>query len=426
MGERVGQRPWLSRLFVVIVLIAAGACAAPEPSGAPATSSPEAASSASPAPFKVEIVSAKYGSVVLNTEPGADCRVDLAFPAFRYGEEPPRSASVVADALGVARVELSAPRIPAVRLPLTASCSSGSRTTTTRVELDVEQRAISAARFSVRLTAGPPRDQPAAEEPALTDLRDRAVAELRRSLPVEWSAATRALGALTFADAGADISVSVVARAGTSVHRRAPDASEDIVVYVADEDGPIAVDNIVAVTLHELGHIWCCFGDGTTDGHWTTQEKSPGMYGVDQYGLMNHPVHCLVLSGGALSCPNRFSDRELRSMGFDHPPAPPPSECADATALQQRWNNLDAQVRARAGEIERQKARAAQLEAQIRAIEAQYPNGVPEPTYSRYGAPVSEYNSVVSTVSAAVDQHNALAAEANGVRARLLALQYCF
>src|SRR6266511_3706383 len=163
---------------------------------------------------------------------------------------------------------------------------------------------------SVRVSIAKPARETYREEPSLVPLRDSSVTQLVATLANEWKNATRNLGSLQVTDTSADITVFVVAAKGTSVHRRSTgDLSEDIVVYVSDEIGVRSVENTVAVTLHELGHIWCCTGSGTTDGHWTTAEASPGLSGVDKYGLMNHPVMCVVFVAST-SCPNRFSDRE--------------------------------------------------------------------------------------------------------------------
>jgi len=170
----------------------------------------------------------------------------------------------------------------------------------------------------------------------------------------------------------------VVASRGISVHRSTTsDDSQDIVIYVSDQVlGRRTVENNVAVALHELGHIWCCHGpDANDSGHWVTKQASPGLYGVDKYGLMTDPVTC-VSFGAVLSCPNRFSDREMVALGFTNFPPPAPDPCiTQVLSLQSQLNTLG---------------------AQISAIEAQYPRGIPSSIYASYVAMVDQYNSLVS------------------------------
>ena len=106
--------------------------------------------------------------------------------------------------------------------------------------------------------------------------------------------------------------VKIIAASDVSVHLTAQDGSQEIRIFVSDPRyGPNAIENLVAVALHELGHIWCCQGPSASDdGHWLVATPDPELTGVDRFGLMNHPVRCLVF-GVVWSCPNRFSRREL-------------------------------------------------------------------------------------------------------------------
>jgi len=115
--------------------------------------------------------------------------------------------------------------------------------------------------------------------------------------------------------------------------------------------------------------------DANETGHWVTKQASPGLYGVDKYGLMTDPVTC-VSFGAVLSCPNRFSDREMVALGFTSFPPPAPDPCiTQVLSLQSELNSLG---------------------VQIRSIEAQYPRGIPSSIYDSYVAMVNQYNSLVS------------------------------
>ncbi|HEV8229779.1 MAG TPA: hypothetical protein VGQ86_07465, partial [Candidatus Limnocylindria bacterium] len=252
-----------------------------------------------------------------------------------------------------------------------------------------------ATSFSVRVTADdPPRTQ-FKPDASLVPLRDASLAKLRATLASEWRSATRGLGALQVVDASADITVFVVAARGTSVHLQdRSDDSQQVVLYVSGELGPRSVENNVAVALHELGHIWCCDGPDTIEGHWATKQTSPGLYGVDKYGLMTDPVTCVTF-GTIISCPNRFSDREMTALGFTSFPPPAPDPCiTQALSLRSQVDGIEAQL--------------ATLNKQIRAIETQYPRGIPSSIYGSYVALVDQYNALVTREKTLVGQINAL------------------
>ena len=94
----------------------------------------------------------------------------------------------------------------------------------------------------------------------------------------------------------------------------AKDGSGEILIYVSDERGPLSNENVVAIALHEIAHTWCCRGEGTNDGEWAAPAAD--------FGLMNHPVRCVALPSGVQSCPQYFSERDLRALGFRQIPAP--------------------------------------------------------------------------------------------------------
>ena len=90
--------------------------------------------------------------------------------------------------------------------------------------------------------------------------------------------------------------------------------SRTIAVHTIDGSRRLTLSELVATTLHELGHIWCCFGPGTSGGHWT---YAPA--GFSAVGLMYSPMRCDVPAGGDPVCPSVFSDRELAQMGLNGP-----------------------------------------------------------------------------------------------------------
>jgi hypothetical protein len=246
----------------------------------------------------------------------------------------------------------------------------------------------------VRVTTDPPPHEPFNPDPSLVPLRDASAAKMVATLAAEWRAATRGLGVLQVVDKSADITIYVVASKNTSHWVLGTDDSQQIVVFVAGDIGVRNVDNNVAVALHELGHIWCCRGPDTSDGHWLTKQTSPGLYGVDKYGLMTDPVTC-VSFGSVLSCPNRFSDREMVALGFTSFPPPAVEPC-----IQQGLG-----LRSQIGPA---RATLASLDAQIRAIEAQYPRGAPPAVYDHYLDLVAQYNALNDQTNAKVRQLGAL------------------
>ena len=242
-------------------------------------------------------------------------------------------------------------------------------------------------------------------------LRDAAAARMKASLSVEWKGATRGLGGLQVVEQSPDITMYLVAARGTSVHRAFEDSSQDVVVYVSDTFGPQSVENVVATALHELGHIWCCYGDGTSEGHWLTKDRSPGLYGVDKYGLMTDPVTCIVF-GAIVSCPNRFSDREMTALGFATFPPPTVDPCvSQALSLKSSIAGLNAQLDALSKQLDSQDASLAAIKQQLQALQARYPNGMPPSVVTQYNVLVDQYNAIATQNRAIVNQYNAVVAQ---------------
>ena len=372
-------------LVSALTALLISACAPPPNANGPVASPtgglslPDIFATPAIAPLPISVTDAKYGLLSARTAPGARCQASLRVAAGVYGDAPPDTLpGQSAGADGFVTWTYSAPRVPSGTAGYTVRCQGDAASETKTGNFSIPTHPIVATSLTVRVTTDTPPSEQFNPNPSLVPLRDATLARIKATLTGEWKAATRGLGSLQVDDRSADITMFVVAANSTSVHRRNPaDDSQDIVIYVSDPQlGVRSVENNVAVALHELGHIWCCYGPDANDtGHWTTKEASPGLYGVDKYGLMTDPVTC-VSFGAVLSCPNRFSDREMVALGFTDFPPPAPDPCiTQALSLQSQLNSLG---------------------AQIRAIEAQYPRGIPSAIYDNYVAMVSQYNALVS------------------------------
>jgi len=390
----------------------------------PAPIRPNASSRASGSAPDVAVVSSTYGVLEVSATPGSSCTARVKATGAVFGELPPANLDkIVVGGDRVAKWSYSAPRVPAGKGEHFIACetSIGQRTLTTPFEIPA--RTIKPSGLSVHVSVStPPRDT-TKEEPSLMPLRDSSAKSMVATLSKEWKNATRGLGSLQVSEQSADITIYVFAGKGTSVHRTGgADGSEDIVIFVSDQLGLRSVENSVAVALHELGHIWCCTGPGTSDGHWITPEVSPGLTGVDKYGLMNHPVTCLVFST-ITSCPNRFSDRELRAMGFTQLPPPASDPCvAQKRNLIGQLTDARAQLTTLDAAIKDADAKLVPLRDQIKAIETQYPNGVPPSQYDAYQALVRDYNALALESRNRVNTYNALVAQTNALVPQINAL----
>jgi hypothetical protein len=165
---------------------------------------------------------------------------------------------------------------------------------------------ISAAFLSVHLFIGDNGD--AQEKARLPQLRDSIAA----ALPTAWATATVARGQLSLRTDG-DIDVELDGTNGTSALTQHSSGgrvtSRTIAVHTIDGSRRLTVPELMATVLHELGHIWCCFGPGTKDGHWADAPTD-----FTSVGLMNSPMTCRVTPGSDPICPSVFSDRELAEM----------------------------------------------------------------------------------------------------------------
>jgi len=358
----------------------------------------------------LEVTAAEYGSVALLTRAGAECTAELRFTAATLGDAPPELLPPqVAGTDGTVRWSYPAPRIPNGPGSVTATCRDGAATATASGTFRIERGPIVASALTVRVTSEAPRKEPASPVAALVPLRDAVAERLQATLSAEWQKATRGLGGLQVVDRSADITIFVAAARGTSVNRQSGDGSADVVLYVEDELGKKTVENAVSTALHELGHIWCCQGpDADGHGHWKVKLRDPGLYGVDKFGLMTDPVTCIAFSS-LVSCPTRFSDREMRAIGFATFPPPAPDPCvARWLALSAQIAGLDAGLATGRAQIDAANATLADLKAQIRAIEARYGSTLPPSVYATYQSLITQFNTLTQQTNATVSQYNGL------------------
>lgn len=361
----------------------------------------------------VSVREATYGRIVLATRPAAQCDVTIALTPGQFGDRPSLLFSGQADATGRLEWIYAAPPQPAQLAEYLVSCRSGGEAASERSSFSIAAREPNAAGFTVRVAAADPSPDVRADPP-LVALRDALLQRLRSGLAADWSAATRGLGHLRVVDEPADVLVKVIAARSASVHRSSRDGSQEILIHMADDDGVVDIENLVATTLHELGHVWCCTGpDAESTGHWAQAIADPELAGVDRFGLMNHPVKCTYF-GAILSCPNRFSRRELVEFGFTAIPPPPPDAClAQAGPLEARSAQLGGFIAAERAAIEAAEGILSGISARIAEIERRYGRTLPPDLYEEYNALVARYNSLLPSYRTDLAQHNAYVAERN-------------
>ncbi len=172
---------------------------------------------------------------------------------------------------------------------------------------------ISARFLSVHLFIGENGD--AQEKARLPGLRD----SIAGALPAAWATATGGRGQLAIRT-DADIDVELDGSGGTSAltqHKLGGKVvSRTIAVHTVEGSRRLSVTELLVTTLHELGHIWCCYGPGTKDGHWASSDAPKEFSSV---GLMYSPMTCSVTKGSDPICPTVFSDRELAEMHLTAP-----------------------------------------------------------------------------------------------------------
>jgi hypothetical protein len=224
--------------------------------------------------------------------------------------------------------------------------------------------------------------------------------------------------------AAADLVIHVLPGRGTSVHQRSSDGTQRILLYAVDEAGPVTADKAVGVALHELGHTWCCFGpDAGPDEHWLEKVADPQLAGVNRFGLMTNPVTCR-LNGAAEICANRFSERELRALGFAEVPVPMTDACiAESAALAARLDALDGALEGARAAIDSRHRILDGLVQQMKSIEAQYATrSIPPDARATYRALSAQYETLYEEVDALIKAYNVDVDSRNDIARRQRAL----
>jgi outer membrane murein-binding lipoprotein Lpp len=111
---------------------------------------------------------------------------------------------------------------------------------------------------------------------------------------------------------------------------------------------------------------------------------------------------------GFVTCPNRFSERELRTMGFTDIPAPKADACVtQANNLVTQINNLDVNLAATRRNIEAANVQLSTISGRIAAIESQYPTRIlPPDVYATYTSLIDQYNRLLAENNARIDAFN--------------------
>lgn len=360
----------------------------------------------------VRISTSRYGRVEITTAAGASCALRIEVERGEYGDGPPRLVRGAAGADGTLAWIYPAPLVPAGRGRHVVSCTVDQRSANAAADFDIGAATIDPRGFRVRVQPIDPargvKGDASRLEPGLVPARDAAVAEVNAKLADAWRQATRGLGMLTVVPESADLVVNVIPGRGTSGHWRAADGTQRVLLYVVDERGRPWTEGGITAALHELGHIWCCWGPDASDGHWSERRADPLLQGVNQFGLMTDVVVCLA-RGTVMACPSQFSGRELAAMGFSDIPAPAPDECAlRSSELRARVRLLDSELDASSAWLDATRAELKQLAHEIEPIQRAHPSGaLPRDVYATYGALVARYERMLADFNGRLGAHNA-------------------
>jgi hypothetical protein len=392
---------------------------------------PAAASDKAPSPEQrvdLEIVSSSYGAVRIQTRPSATCSLRIEVDRGSFGDGPPLVLSGAAGPDGSLEWSYPAPLIPEGRGRHAVACSKSVDTSEVDADFAVPGRKLDPRGFTIRLDPVDPTTPLSRVsnrlDPSLVSARDSIASQLNASIADEWWRATRGLGSLKIVPAAADLVIHVLPGRGTSVHQRSSDGTQRILLYAVDEAGPVTADKAVGVALHELGHTWCCFGpDAGPDEHWLEKVADPQLAGVNRFGLMTNPVTCR-LNGAAEICANRFSERELRALGFAEVPVPMTDACiAESAALAARLDALDGALEGARAAIDSRHRILDGLVQQMKSIEAQYATrSIPPDARATYRALSAQYETLYEEVDALIKAYNVDVDSRNDIARRQRAL----
>ena len=422
------KRPRLAVAGMCGLLLVVG-CSSPQtPDGAAAPAAASAKAAKIDKPGAVEVVSSTYGAVRIQTGASAACSLRIQVDRGSFGDGPPDLLSGAAGPDGLLEWRYPAPLIPEGLGRHVVACSSSVGTSEVDADFAVPARKLDPRGFTIRLDpVNPMTVLPRVTsrlDPSLVPARDSIASRLNASIADEWWRATRGLGSLKIVPAAADLVVHVLPGRGTSVHERSSDGTQRVLLYALDETGPVTANKSVGVALHELGHTWCCFGpDAGPDEHWLERIVDPQLVGVNRFGLMTNPVTCRLNGAGEI-CANRFSERELRAMGFAEVPAPVVDACVVAlAALTAQLDSLDVALKNARAAIDSRQVIVDRLVEQMRSIEARYATrSMPPDAPATYLALSAQYETLYEEVDGLIRTYNADVEARNDIARRQRAL----
>ena len=395
--------------------------------GAPRNGSPEtdrAFSNREARTLDLRVISSSYGALTISTAPGASCTLEVSVDGGTFGDGPPSSVEGSADRSGTLALRYPAPQIPPGRGRHVVVCEDGSRTASASADFEIAAGPLDPRRLRVRLERVDATTILAGTttrlDPSLVPARDESAAYLAAVLEDEWRIATRGSGKLTLVGSSADVVLYLLPGRGTSLNERSSDGTERVLLYSADGPSTISTGKSLSIALHELGHTWCCFGPAAgPDEHWLERTPAPELAGVNRFGLMVGPVPCRIAAGREV-CATRFSDRELRAMGFADVPAPLADDCStELGAADAEISSLDRSLAESGRVIDSANATLATLVDQFKAMGSQYSEQTMPPdvraAYDRiaeaYDVLYRETNRLIAEYNGTVQSRNAAAAK---------------
>jgi len=395
--------------------------------GSPRDAGPEtdtASSNSEAQNLEVRVTSSSYGALTIATTPRASCRLQVTVDRGTFGDGPPLAVEGSADGSGSLTLRYPAPQVPPGLGRHVVTCGDGRRTASVSAEFEIASGPLDPRGLRVRLERVEATTILAGVttrlDPTLVPARDESAAYLAAVLEDEWRIATRGLGKLTLVGSSADVVVYVLPGRGTSLNERSSDGTERVLVYIADGPSTISTGKSLSIALHELGHTWCCFGPAAgPDEHWLERTPAPELAGVNRFGLMVRPVPCRIAAEREV-CATRFSDRELRAMGFADVPAPLADDCStELGAADAEISSLDRSLAESGRVIDSANATLATLVDQFKAIGSQYSEQTMPPdvraAYDRiadtYDVLYRETNRLIAEYKGTVQSRNAAAAK---------------
>lgn len=372
----------------------------------------------------VRVMSSSYGALAIATAPRASCRLEVTVDRGMFGDGPPMTVEGSADGSGSLALRYPAPQVPPGLGRHAVTCDDGRRAASASAEFEIASGPLDPRGLRVRLerveatTILP--GVTTRLDPSLLPARDEIAAYLATILEDQWRIATRGLGTLTLVRSSADVVLYVLPGRGTSLNERSSDGTERLLIYVADGPSTISMGKSLSIALHELGHTWCCFGPAAgPDEHWLERSAAPELAGLNRFGLMVHPVPCRIASGSEV-CATRFSDRELRAMGFADVPMPFSDECSTKLGdLDAQISSLDRSLAESGQAIDAANETLARLVDQLKGLESQYPEQtMPPDVRAAYGRIAETYEALYRETSRVIAEYNRTVQSRNAAAAK--------